>query len=242
MKLVFFALILAVCFAATMKANENGMIDFEMDVHKDSPVGIYLKGSLDPKDEQNNQISAFIKLANEYIPILESLANSNQELTITRDWNFNFAGINVDVHWYLQLIIGWRVAPGTSSANFYEVTYTPFVWGGTFARLNGTTWPAVGSTRAGLQYAYAYAPVALTLYREGRVCFSARYVVEPIHLENQLFAALNECRAEIIDELVNSQPIHLGCNFTAPVNVTLFNVNFTDTFAADIIGETCIGF
>ena len=241
MKVVLFALFLALCMATKISADE-GLINFEMDVHENSPVGLFVKGSIDPQNQQKNQIEAFIKLANTYIPLLKGLADADKSLKWSRTWVVDIAGIRLDIYWDLELIVGWRVSPGSQSANFFEVTYTPFVWGGTFGRVNGTTWPAVGSTRFGLQYAYAYAPVALTLYREGRVCFSARYVIEPVHLQNELFAALNECQAEIIDEIINQQPIHLNCNYTNPVNVTIFNINFTDTFANDLIGETCIGF
>lgn len=242
MKIVFFALLIAACFAGLTTKAHDGQVKFNMDLHEGSPFGLVLEGLIDPKVATNNKIQAFIKLANQYIPVLESLAVKNNELKLAYDWQIRFAGVSIDVHWFVQLIIGWRVAPGSSSANFYEVTYTPFIWGGTFTRVNGTTWPAVGSTRVGLTYASAYAPVAFTLYREGRICFSARYTIEPVHLQTQLFAALNECSAEIIDEVINQQPIHLNCNYTNPVNVTLFNVNFTDFFVGDIIGETCIGF
>lgn len=241
MKIVFFALLVAVCFAGFSTTEQDGQIKFNMDVHEGSPIGLVLEGLIDPRFEQNNKIQAFLKLANQYIPVLESMTNANNELKYSQDWHINFAGVNIDIHWYLQLIVGWKVQPGSSGSSFYEVTYTPFVWGGTFARVNGTTWPAVGSTRVGLQYVYAYAPVAVTLYREGKVCFSSGYTVEPVHLNTNLFAALNACQAEIIDEVIEQQPIHLDCNYTNPVNITLFNVNFTETFSGDIIGETCIG-
>lgn len=242
MKIILFAMLIAACMAASFIGNkETGNIDFEMDVHQDSPIGFFVKGSIDPKQDTNNKIQAFLRLANQYIPLLESIANNENSLKYTRDWHVQFAGINLDIHWWLQLIVGWRVVPGSYSANFYEVTYTPFLHGATFGRVNGTTWPAVGSTRLGLQYVNAYAPTAVTLYREGKVCFSSRYVVDPIHLENHVFAALNACEAEIIDEIINQQPIHLGCNYTNPVNFTLFNANLTSSFNGNIIGETCIG-
>ena len=44
--------------------HETESIDFEMDVHKDSPIGLFVKGSISPKFETNNKIQAFIKLAN----------------------------------------------------------------------------------------------------------------------------------------------------------------------------------
>ena len=242
MKIILFALLVAACLATSFSGTKDGKISFDLDIHENSPIGMKMSGIIDPRNEKNNQIQAFVKLANQYIPVLQTLGKAQNEFTYSRDWHVTFMGVNIDIHWYFQLIVGWRASPGTSSASFYEVTYTPFVWGGTFGRINGTTWPAVGSTRAGLQYVHAFAPVAVTLYREGKICFGAGWVVEPISFHNRVFAALNECGAEIIDEIIDQQPIHLGCNYTAPVNFTLFNVNFTDTYSGDIIEETCITF
>ena len=240
MKLVLLALLVALCVSSSI-VGKNNLIEFEVDSNEDSPVSIVMKGSINPRYAEQNNVQAFLKLANTYIPVLQGLANADKNLKYERYWNINVAGINLNVYWYFQLIVGWRAQPGSSSSNFYEVTYTPFVFGETSGRVNGTTWPAVGSSRAQLQYVLAYAPIAVTLYREGRVCFRARYVIEPIMFKNNVFAALQECQAEIIDEIINSVPIHLNCNYTAPVNITLFNVNFTESFSDDIIGETCIG-
>jgi len=242
MKLVVLALFIAFSFAAFNTKHENGQIKFDLDVHHTSPIGVVLEGSLDPRQETNNKITAFLKLANQYIPLLESIASAENELKYERYWHYNFAGVNVDVYWYFQLIVGWKVKPGSYSENFYEVTYTPFAWGGTYGRVNGTTWPVVGSTGTGLQYIFAYAPIGVTLYREGKACFGGDYTIEPVALRTDVFVALNECWAEIIDEVINQVPIHLDCNYTAPQNFTLYNVNFTDTYQGDLIPEICFNF
>jgi len=242
MKLLLLALLVAACLATSMTPNDDGTIQFEMAPQQDALFGIHMNGVLDPQSQQRNKINAFLKLANQYIPILETISDSDKGLTIEKNFNIQFAGVDLDVYFYFQFIIGWRVKPGASSENFYEVSYTPFYLGTTATRFNGTTFPVAGSVRALLQFAHGYMPISLTLYKEGRVCFSARIVEEPIHLQSRLMGALNECRAEIIDEIINQEPIHLNCNFTAPVNMTVFDRNFTNYISYDIIGETCIGF
>ena len=243
MKFVLLALLVATCLASGFNTyEEDGQIKFRMDVHHTSPIGLVVEGLVDPRFESNNKIQAFVKLANEYIPVLESMAQNENSLKYERYWNYSVAGIDLSVYWYFQLIVGWTVQPGSSSANFYEVTYTPFVWGGTYGSLNGTTWPVVGSTGTGVQYVHAYAPIGVTLYKEGKVCFGGVWTVEPVALKTDVFVALNECWDEIIDEVINGVPIHLTCNYTVPQNFTLLNVNFTDTYTGDLIPEICFNF
>mgnify|MGYP006293385857 CR=1 FL=1 len=243
MKIVLFALLVAACFASGFNPREeNGQIKFSMDVHENSPIGLFVEGLLDPRQETNNNIQAFLKLANQYIPILQSVSNMNNDLTYSRTYHINFAGVDVYVYYELQLIVGWRVKPGSYSSSFYEVTYTPFVFGETHGNATGQTWPAAGMVRGGLLFAHAYAPIGVTLYKEGKICFGGRYTVEPVGLRTDVSAALKGCEAEIIDEVIEGQPIHLGCNYTAPTNFTLFHLNFTDTYTGDLIPETCFTF
>jgi len=240
--LVVLACIIAFSCAMTAYQNED-KIKFNYDVHEGLPFSIFVEGELDPKNEQNNKIQAFLRLANKYIPILESLAGKENELKWERYWRIQFAGVDVDVYGYFQLIVGWRVNPGGYTQDRFDVTYYPFVWGGTYGSVNGTTWLAVGSAEAGLRYVFAYAPISLQLYSSGRVCFQGSYVVEPVHFRSHLFAALTECHDEIIDEVLDGHFLPVWkCNLTAPVNVTVFDVNFTDPFTGDFLPQTCFDF
>ena len=243
MKIILFAFLLALVTVSGFSGREeNGQLKFEMDVHKESPVGLYVTGVLDPKVETNNKISTFIKLANQYIPILESLANQSNALNYEYNYRISIAGLTLDILVYLQLNVGWKVSPGSYSASYYEVTYTPFVFGHTALRVNGTSIPAVGSTRTGLVYADVSAPIGVTLYREGKICFGGRYLVNPVSLQTDLSAALNACEDEIIDELINGQLINLKCAFTNPVSVTLITKNFTNPYIGDLIPQMCFNF
>ena len=242
--IIIVALVLALVYSSPLNTYKEGnLIKFDLDVYQDAPVSLLMTGQINPRDEKMNKIQTFLKLANQYIPILESLAEKNNELKWERTWNINVAGFNVQVFGYFQLIVGWRVNPGGYTADRFDVTYTPFVWGSTFASVNGTSWLAVGSTEAGLQYVNAYAPIALRLYKEGRVCFQGSYAVEPIHLRQHIDAALTECHDEILDDLINGHTIFdFRCNLTEEVNINIFDVNFTDPIRGDFISETCIGF
>ncbi len=239
MKVVLFIALFAAAMAANMY-QEDGNIKFDVDLHESSPIGFAFKGQINPMDDTKNQVGAFLKLANEYIPILQELSEQQGTLQFERRWYVNFAGADLTIYFHFDLVVGWTVQPGDLADNFYEVTYTPFVWGSTFGRVNGTTWPAVGFARLGVEYIHFEMPTAITIYRDGRFCFDSFYTVEPVHVSSQFGAALRECKAEIIDEIVNSQPIHLGCTLTADVDVNWLNEDLTSRIERVIIGETCI--
>ncbi|CAI2377709.1 unnamed protein product [Moneuplotes crassus] len=222
---------------------EDGNIKFNVDLHEESPIGFAVKGQINPVDDTQNKIGAFVKLANEYIPILENLSKNKAVLEYQRRWQINFIpGIDITVYWFFDLIVGWIVEPGDVAENFYEVTYTPFVWGSTYGRTNGTTWPAAGYFRIGVEYVDFRMPTSFTLYRDGRVCFDSFYTVNPVHLSSQFGGALRECKAEIIDEVLNQQPIHLGCAYTNDIDVQFLDEDLTNRIERVILGETCIGF
>lgn len=241
--IIFVALILAIAYCGPLNLyEENKMVKFDFDISEDSPVGLFVKGEIDPRNDNSRKIQAFIKLANQYIPILEQIADAENNLTWNRRWHVGVLGFNVDITAEFSLIVGWRVTPGGYTTDRFDVIYTPFVWGGARATFNGTSFPAVGSADVGVRYVDAYAPIAFTLYKAGRVCFRGSYVVETVHLRNHLFAALNACQDEILDDLINGHTIfEWRCNYTNPVNITIWDVNFTDAIRGDFIGETCIG-
>ena len=240
--IILFALVVAVCLSAPLNGyEENGLFKFDFDVHEDSPIGLFMKGEINPQDETQNKVEAFLKLANQYIPILQSMLNQDSGLSWTRNWRISFLGFNIDVWANFQLIVGWRVTPGGYTADRFDVTYTPFAMGNASFQVNGTSFPAFGNTGAELHYINAQAPISVRLYRQGRFCFQGSYSVMPVSFRSTLYAALNECWDEILDDLINGGSIFVWtCNYTNPVNITLFNNNFTNPIVGDIISETCI--
>jgi hypothetical protein len=243
MKFTLLVLTLAVMYTvASSPYHEDGKIKFSMDAHKDSPIGLFFSGSIDPRMETNNKIQAFLKLAGQYIPILEALQGLGNGLEYEYTWRISFAGISLDIYGYLQLYVGWRVTPGGSTTTSYDVTYTPFAYGVTRGRFNGTTWPAMGTVDTTILYVDVSAPIGVTLFTSRKICFGGKYIANPINLQTNLYAALLGCEDEIIDKIINQQPINLRCNYTNPVNFTLLSKNFTNTYSGDLIPQTCFSF
>ena len=50
---LFVVLIVAFTASAFSGRQENGQIKFDMDVHKESPIGLFVSGLLDPRTESN---------------------------------------------------------------------------------------------------------------------------------------------------------------------------------------------
>ena len=78
-------------------------------------------------------------------------------------YRISFMGVTIDIYGYLQLYVGWKVTPGGSTTTTYDVTYTPFAWGMTRGRFNGTTWPAMGTVDTTILYVDVSAPIGVTL-------------------------------------------------------------------------------
>mmetsp|Transcript_29908 Transcript_29908/g.26457 ORF Transcript_29908/g.26457 Transcript_29908/m.26457 type:complete len:128 (-) Transcript_29908:252-635(-) len=127
-----------------------------------------MKGELNPLQTSDSKISTFLRLVGEYIPILESLSDQNS-LKFQKFWAIDFLSIKLDFSFYFQLIVGWRVEPGMTTLDRYDVVYTPFAYGETSLKTNGTTLPVQGSTEYTLQYLNAYAPISLSLWQSGTV-------------------------------------------------------------------------
>eukprot|EP00343_Euplotes_focardii_P002816 CAMPEP_0205805452 /NCGR_PEP_ID=MMETSP0205-20121125/8682_1 /ASSEMBLY_ACC=CAM_ASM_000278 /TAXON_ID=36767 /ORGANISM="Euplotes focardii, Strain TN1" /LENGTH=245 /DNA_ID=CAMNT_0053076697 /DNA_START=9 /DNA_END=746 /DNA_ORIENTATION=- len=242
--ILLLAVVLALAFAAPFSATKHDDgIKIDLDINEESPISFAMKGLINPRNEEMNKIQTFLRIAGEYIPILEQLGSADNSLQYRQFWNINFLGINVDVTFYFQLIVGWRVDPGTAATGRFDVVYTPFAFGETSAHVNGTTWPVQGSTELHFQYLHVYAPVALSLYNSGRVCFGADYVVEDAVFRNHIYGSLRECQDEILDDLINGTPIFVwSCNYIAPVNVTLFDVTVYNGVRGDLGTDICIDF
>ena len=242
--ILILSVVLALALAApfTAKQHEDG-INFNLDTNEDSPFSFNMKGMINPRNEELNKIQTFLRIAGEYIPLLESLGSEDNSLEYTRQWTIDVIGINLNIEFYFQLIIGWRVTPGGATAGRFDVVYTPFAWGRTSGSVGGTTWPAEGHTEAVFQYLHVYAPVALSLYSTGRVCFGADWVVEDGTFWQHLFISLRECQDEILDDVINGNPIFVWqCNFNEPFNNTLLDFTVYNGMSGDLGTDICFDF
>jgi len=241
--LIFSVLLVIVCAIPLSTNQNNKVIEFDLDLYEESPLSFTMKGQIDPLNDQKNKIEMFLRLAGQYIPILESLASQENSLQFQRRYNFHILGINVDVLFYLQLMVGWEVNPGKPVEGRFDVVYIPFIWGSAATTTNGTVWLANGGAETTLEFISARAPISLSLYQNGKVCFSSKYSIGPVQTSGNFDASLLECQDEILDDLINGNPIFVwSCNMIDQVFINLWDYDFYSGTKGDIIGETCFNF
>jgi hypothetical protein len=160
MKAIIIAALIAVALTAPTLKEVDGKIKFEYDAHPDLPIGISLSGEVDPRAENSNKISAFLKLANQFIPLLEAV---NQESKL--EWYgytcFGGEAFNGCTYYGYLLTVGWRVQQGGVAAGAYNITYVPFAEGWASANVSVSSWPVLGGYQAYASLVRAYAPIGV---------------------------------------------------------------------------------
>lgn len=246
MKIIVALACLLALGAAFELTHNDGLVHFEQDANKDSPIGLVMKGFVDPKDETNNKITAFLKLASHYIPILENMnSKEGTNLGWTRAFNINLGSLaNVQVTGTFMVCAGWKVYLNANNLNqttdHLEATYAPYVWGWANGFFTGTTYPANGYYNATLWFSRAYALISLQIYESGQICFQGSGHFWPVQLESSLSASWRQCSAEIISDVIYGNPITLNCTQSIPCNQTHLNVSFTQNYTQSVIDQKCI--
>jgi len=242
--LLLAVVIVLTCATPWTTFKKDDKIGFKFDAYENSPISLAMEGVVDPQNDKMNEIQAFLRLAGQYIPILEALSSQDNSLQYQIRNRITIANIiDIEYYFYLQLIVGWEVSPGGSTVDSYNVTYTPFAWGSTAVGTNGTTWPAEAGAEASMEFIYAYAPISLSLYQSGKVCFSSRYVINPVQFGVRLDASLRECEDEILDDVINGNPIfEWNCNMIDEVNVNFIDIDLFDGVRGTLTGLQCIQF
>ena len=245
MKTIIAVALLFACASAFSLKGEEGLIKFELNAHEESPIGLVMKGHIDPKDETNNKIETFVKLASTYIPILESIKSENNNLQWTNTWTFSLGSFgSISIHGNFEIIVGWKVRVNSNDINMtsdhLNVAYIPFITGFTNAGVQGDTAPARGFYNATLWFARAYTVISLQIFNTGNVCFEGTGFLWPVQLTSTLSSSLKACQTEILDEVFNGIPIVFGCNYTAPFVTPHLDLSFTQNFTKPLIGQTCV--
>lgn len=245
MKVILAAALLMACATALSLTGEDGLVKFDFDSNEDSYLGLVMKGQIDPKDDTNNKIETFLKLANYYVPILDSVKGQDNSLKWWRTWNIDLpAGLGS--MWFngtFELVAGWSVYTNENqlnmTADYLDIAYVPFVWGWASGELTGNTSPWIGEFNATLWYVRAYTVINLEVHNTGSVCFQGSGHLWPIQLDGFLQSSLKSCYAEILTEIIEGVPITLGCSYSSPIYVPVLNSTFTGNYTQPLINQKC---
>jgi hypothetical protein len=243
---IIIALALFLTFATALNIHgDQGLVNFEFDPSESDVFGLVMRGSIDPKNELNNKIATFLKLANYYVPVLESINNQGNNLKWIGAWTINLGPIGtVGLTGGFNLVVGWNVAlnntMSTSLGQYLDISYVPFAWGWATANASLNNWLAVGGYNATLYYSRAYVIVDLQIYGGGEVCYGGNAYFWPVQLVTNLSSSLLACQDEIIENIINYQPIDLMCNSTVPFTMTHLNISFTANMTQGLVSNACI--
>ena len=242
--IIALTLIIALGSCLNLSAGK-GTVDFEFDPMDNSLFGLVMKGSIDPKNELNNKISTFLKLANTYIPVLESLNNEGNNLKWWGSWLFDLGPLGtIGVTGSFNLVVGWNVYVNSSMdptlGTYLDVTYVPFAWGWTDANLTLSNYLAMGVYNATLYYARTYVAISLNIFQGGQVCYMGNAYFWPVQLVTNLSSSLVSCQDEIIANVLAQTPITFMCNASVPFNMTHLNISFTQNMTSMVVNQSCV--
>ena len=82
-------------------------------------------------------------------------------------------------------------------------------------------------------------PTKIEITPTGGVCFQSFYELMPVAYAMNYYSTLTGAYAEIADELVDQQAIHLNFNHTNFLNVVFHKHNVTDLFANQLVSIGC---
>lgn len=243
MKIIALALLLAIACTLDIKG-EDGLVKFEYDPMNNELFGLVMKGQIDPKNELNNKISTFLKLANYYVPVLESIKGESNNLKWNFMKTFSLGPLGTfQASGSFNLVVGWEVwlNQGNSITNgtYFDIVYAPFAWGWATGLLGGQNYLVNGYYNATMYYARTYVNISLQIYGDGDVCFTGTANFWPVQIITGLSSSLSSCYTEILADIIYRNPIALGCNFSTPFNMTHLNVSLTANYTQAVVNNKC---
>lgn len=177
MKLILSILLLTLAFGS--------VISFEKDSHEESPISVFTKGFFDPTVSGEAKIQAFLRLANELIPLAEVKAPAHEtagnKLKYGYTWCSGQLGDAFDFCFNANayILIGWNFGQGSVNATnnqggAYNVSFNPFVqiYGG--VNVSVASYPVQVGYGIYLQIVNTQFPTYLTI-GQNAICYSSMF-------------------------------------------------------------------
>lgn len=201
-----------------------------------TPANPVFDKQIGPVTAARDKVDLFVKLADQYIPSLNQIqTKASKSLEWRREWSFTFMFITFNVRWNVELEAGWTVQNEEAGVNFYKLNYTPYLLGHTYLWTGFNVPSARILVDPQLQYLFTYLTIDVTLHTDGEVCFNTAYHLAPSFYYLRFEGELEECKAEILDEVINQTPFSLACNRVGDVSVVLDQVELHDQFTYPLV-------
>jgi hypothetical protein len=176
---------------------------FEKDSHEESPISVITKGFFDPSVSGEAKISAFLKLANELIPLAEVKAPAQEPVGNRLRYGYTWCSgqlgdmFNFCFNANAYILIGWNFGQGSvnstnNQGGAYNVSFTPYVqvYGGLNVTLS--SYPALVGYGIYLQIVNTQLPTSLTI-GQNAICYSSLFSFQPGAVYTQIGTALLQC-------------------------------------------------
>jgi hypothetical protein len=177
-------------------------INFAADSNEESPISFLTKGFFDPSVSGEAKIEAFLRLANELIPLAE--VNAPASAPAAKKLGYMYAYCYGELGSWFQgcfnanagFYVGWTVTQGSSSYNgnvpLYNLTYVPFatLLGG--FNVSVASYPAQVSYGIYLQIVNLQIPTYVAI-GSNAVCYSSMFNFQPGAIYTQIGTALLQC-------------------------------------------------
>lgn len=194
MKTIIISFLLVLAFSSK--------ITFEKDSNEASPISILTKGFFDASVSGEAKISAFLRLANELIPLAEMTGPAAdpaaKKLGFYRPFCYGQLGdmFSGCLNFNAGLYIGWTVTQGSSAyssgAPLYNITYVPFVRLAGQVNVSVSSYPAQVSYGLTLQIVNVQVPTYLAIGQQA-VCYSSMLNFQPGAIYTSVNTALLQC-------------------------------------------------
>lgn len=235
--IIMLVLLLAAVYGASM-VEKNGNLHFEADSHPESPIGLLMKGVVNPTNDNDNNVETFFRLAEQLIPLASAKMNDNKKgsLEFYRRWCFGDVGsaIGLCVYVNAELWVGWRVGQ-IGATGSYNVTYTPFTLFRAGANASASSYPAEVSYGAYFSIVDIQLPVNLLL-AQSQICYSARFAMLPTAAYTSINTNLLQCQRSIPDMTP------WACDRIQGVEFRHLQWDITDGLFINLLPYTCLNF
>lgn len=202
MKTYILIVLVVVMVSATDMWEDTGKLKFDTDPFPESPISVMMKGTVNPRDESENHVQSFFRLAEQLIPIAEASYNDKKTDNVqwTGQWCFGGIGPFSSLCFYFtaEMWIGWH-SEHEGTTGFYNLTYTPY----NFFRVGGNV--SVSSDPADVSYGAYFnvldmeVPVNLLLARD-RICYSGKVDLGPVGVIGSIKLNLLQCLRSVPDK------------------------------------------